>query len=280
MAINTNNALNSNGNPVNTNTNNGPSTEKKVSVNYLFFARGFLAADAKVFHAQCTNPQCKRWVSLYDTTVCPICGSKLDYLRGGKDNRPMTVGELTFLLAIGRESEDIYKKKVVEKGKALPVHRVKMYAFADDDGNLPDPHPEFANLKKGAMIEVKSINHIPEYTPFTSKDGQTSKMEVMVHIFEAWGDYVKILRGQKKQDATTAYNVDANGNPAPVAPSAPTNLDLASLAQNPQAVAMLQTLLSQLVANPKPAPAPAPAENTTPAPATMSVGEIPFPDLD
>lgn len=288
MAININNALNNN-----VNSNNTTETLTQKSVNYLFFARGFLADDAKIYHAQCTNPNCKRWVNLYETRSCPVCGGGLDYIRAGKDNTPMCVGEITFFLAIGRDNEDRYKNGVIKKGKSLPVHRVKMYSFADENGNLPDPHPDFHNLKKGTMIEVKCYNHPPEYTPFTAKDG-TPKVEVMVHLFDGYGDELSILRGAKKAEATTAYNVTPNGDPAPVntqtqgtpapAPNAASNVDVNALIMrafqgDAQAFAELQKIAGQTPAAPS---APNPPANEVSVPDTMTVegGTVPFPDVE
>jgi hypothetical protein len=278
MTININNVFNQ---PTTTTpVNPERPLETKHPVNLMFMVRGFLAHDAKIYHATC--PTCGGLYSLYETTTCAKCRGKLDLIRTEK-GVAMAIGELTFYPAIGREQEGRDAKTTRgKKGGVLPVYRVKMFSFADENGDLPNPHPEFLNLRKGVMVEITCYNHQPIFTVFDTKEGG-QKVEVMLYIYEGYKDSLTILRGAKERVATTSYDVNPDGSPAPVTTSQPAqpvavSPDNVSEIMAKLSPADLQTLMS-MVKNIQSGQVPAsiPAE-PNPAPETMVVSnDIPFP---
>lgn len=255
--------------------------ETKHPVNLMFMVRGFLAHDAKIFHASC--PTCGGLYSLYETTTCSKCGGKLDFIRTDK-GVPMSIGELTFYPAIGREQEGRDAKTTRGKnGGVLPVYRVKMFSFADEDGNLPNPHPDFLNLRKGVMIEITCYNHQPIFTVFNTKDG-AQKVEVMLYIYANHQDSLTILRGAKERTATTSYAVNADGSPAPVQTTptpqtttvSPDNVSEIMSKLSPADLQSLMAMVKTIQSGQAPATVPTePAPNPEPSTASM---DIPFPE--
>lgn len=232
--------------------------------------RGFLAHDAKIVHGVC--PTCHKQYSFYEHTICPKCGVKLETLMA-KDNQAMAIGEITFYPAIGQEQEGRDAKITRRRPSGLmPTYRAKMFSFADENGNLEDPHLEFHNLKKGAMVEIVMINHQQIFNSYESKKFNETRLEIMHFIYEGYGDSVTILRGPKKASAESSYKVDGNGNPV-----APTAAPVASenVMTPEQMLAKAQALIQQAEALEQTTAPAQPSNNASEAAASM---DIPFPE--
>jgi hypothetical protein len=82
--------------------------------------------------------------------------------------------------------------------------------FSFGTGDILAPPPEHAFCKKGALVEIKMVNHQSDSSIFIAK-GNIPKVEEMYHIFDNYGDTVKLLSASRADEARIEYPVDASG---------------------------------------------------------------------
>lgn len=253
----------------NTATNGG--TAKKVYTNVGIKYRGFLQHDNKYFDRTC--PSCGGLFCSYTSSTCPKCLQPLTFITAPSGN-PMGISEGTFRLLLSEKTKERLERNLTSHKDELPIkYRFKMYSFMDDNGVLA-PIPEHAAMKNGAIVEMIIINHPAEAKPFYSKKYQRQCLQLMHHIFTGYGDSVKVVRAPKaKAESTIAYNVDAAGNPVPVAP--PFGGSAAggeALADMQKRLAAMQAQMDTMIkAGAAPAPAPVPQKPAAPAPEAVKV---------
>jgi hypothetical protein len=197
--------------------------------------------------------------------VCPKCGAGLTYIRIPGSQKAMCISEGTMFIALSKKQLEKDANAVKARKRAVPVvYRFKVFEFADNNGVLVPPAIH-KRLRKGALVEVKTFNHQPVVTPFPSKEGE--KAEIMLMVFEAYGDKITVLSDAKATDAVTPNKVDAKGVNVPVNP--PVDVTAAM-----QQFAELQNKLGALLQTLAQGSAPAP---TTPAPATQATTVVASP---
>ena len=189
--------------------NNGEvGTFKTVNINITF--KAWLGHDNKYFDRTCANRECP---GMYDSrvhTVCPKCNGQLTFITTS-DNRPMGVSEGTFYPVLTqKQKEKDTQRAMMRKGGTEKVYRFKMFSFGQ--GNVIAPPPEHAYCKRGALVEIRVINHQSDASIFIAK-GNIPKVEEMYHIFENYGDTVKLLSATKADEARVEYPVNAEGHP-------------------------------------------------------------------
>ena len=183
------------------------------SVNISHRVRGWLAHDNKFFDRTC--PQCRGMYSSHEgTTHCPKCNAQLTYITD-KRGTPMGVSEGTFypVLSQKQKEKDLAITKA-KQGGVDRVYRFKMYSFAQ--GNVLAPPEAHAFCKKSAMVEIHIVNHQTTLSLFMSKQNQAAMAEEIYHIWENYGDSVKLVQGPKVHDAVISYPVNADGSAKPV----------------------------------------------------------------
>jgi hypothetical protein len=184
----------------------------KFRTNYALKILGHLGHDNKLFDRTC--PQCKGMYSSFETNVCGKCGSALTHITTG-NGKPMAISEGTIYPSFGPKQKQRDADAInVRKNGMEPVYRFKMFSFMDDSGAMGVPK-EHHNMKKGAQVEIIIINHqaIPSW--FKSKDGSI-KVELMLMIYDTYGDTVKVIHEPKASQNTTPTQVNASGNTVPM----------------------------------------------------------------
>lgn len=249
---------------------------KKRYVNVGIKYRGFLAHDNKYFDRTC--PSCG---SMYDSrsiAMCPKCMQPLTFITA-PSGKPMGISEGTFYPCLSNKTKEGIKQSLSRRKRAMPItYRFKIFSFPNEQGVL-SPSPVHMEMKKGALIEMMLINHPAEATYFFAKDrnidpaqlrsladmieaAQQTKtpvpevadilaamlklgVENMHRVYPQYGDTIKVVMAPKaKADTAVSYAVDAEGNPAPVAPpygaNAASEIDKmkARLAELEQAIAV------------------------------------------
>jgi len=191
---------------------NGQAVNTEYPVNYKFWMMGHLGHDNKLFDRTC--PNCKGMYSSVQYVSCPKCGAQLTYITS-VSGTPMSISEGTIYPSFGPKQKKRDEESVANRKNGMPcVYRFKMFSFADDNGVLSPPTNHHL-MKSGALVKVTIVNHQVIHSGFVSKDGQP-RVEVMMMIYPQYGDSVEYLAAPKVNQQTTAINVDANGNPAPV----------------------------------------------------------------
>lgn len=186
----------------------------KDRVNLGILATGWLAHDNNLFDRTCSA--CGGMYSSFIHGACPKCGSALTFIRIPGSQKAMCISEGTMFIALSKKQLEKDANAVKARKKAVPVvYRFKVFEFADNNGVLTPPAIH-KRLRKGALVEVRTFNHQPVVTPFPSKEGD--KAELMLMVFEAYGDKIEVLSDAKATDAVTPNKVDAAGNNIPVAP--------------------------------------------------------------
>jgi hypothetical protein len=198
-----------------TQNTNTTAAGKKRFVNVGIKYRGFLAHDNKYFDRTC--PSCG---NMYDSRVialCPKCNQALTYITTPA-GKPMTISEGTFYPLLSTKTKERITNSLARRKGAVPItYRFKIFSFMDDKGVLAPP-PEHLNMKTGAIIELMMINHPAEATYFLTKTLKPG-FELLHKIYPKYGDTIKVVRQPKaKAEAVIAYDVNADGTPAPVAP--------------------------------------------------------------
>jgi hypothetical protein len=231
----------------------------KDRVNLGILATGWLAHDNNLFDRTCSA--CGGMYSSFVHNVCPKCGSALTYIRIPGSQKAMCISEGTMFIALSKKQLEKDANAVKARKRAVPVvYRFKVFEFADDNGVLVPPAIH-KRLRKGALVEVKTFNHQPVVTPFPSKEGE--KAEIMLMVFEAYGDRIQVLSDAKATDAVTPNKVDAKGANVPVKPPVDVTAAMAQFAELQNKLgALLQTLAQGNVPTPTP-PAPATKAATT-----------------
>lgn len=211
----------------------------KKPVNIAIKMRGFLQHDNKYFDLTC--PACGGFYSSYATKNCPKCGQVLVRITMS-NGTPMGISEGTFNPVMSKITKERIDRHISGRKSSVPLtYRFKLYSFPDANGVLA-PHPLHINLKKDAIVEVVCFNHPPEGTVYFSKKMQRQKVELMYHVYDRYGDTIKIVQAPKERAAiTTAYKVDGQGNPAPVQPpyaagAGDTNTVLVAMQKNLEAI--------------------------------------------
>jgi len=210
-------------------------TKEKVTVNFAIKIAGHLAHDNNLFDMQC--PDCKNLYSHFENSTCTKCGTKLNFLVAG-NGKTMAISEGTIYPLLTDSEKKRHQKAIRYKKNAVDmVFRFKIFEFGPNDTTPPQiPNLHF-NMKKGTFVKLMTINHLPLLTAFTSKDGMP-KVEVCLHIFEAYGDKIEIVReARTKAEAGTVVQPQLQPETTPTEQVQPINPDL---------IAQLSTLLQQL----------------------------------
>jgi len=248
-----------------TQTTNTQGQLEQHPVNLAIKFQGYLGHDNKYFDRTC--PNCKGYHCSYHTATCPECGAQLTYITTGKGTRMgISEGSIYTSLPSKQKERDIVATKANKNGME-PKYRFKLFSFADENGVLA-PHPAHGFCKEGAMIEIITINHQPVFKWFMGKDKETgqqvAKVEMMMNVFDNYGDKVTLLRGPKKNAALTTTVINPDGTPASLPPiynppaqaGQQINGDLAGVLAAMKA--QIEQITAQLGVNPaQPAPQPA-----------------------
>lgn len=223
---------------------------KKRYVNVGIKYRGFLAHDNKYFDRTC--PSCG---SMYDSrsiAMCPKCMQPLTSITA-PSGKAMGISEGTFYPCLSNKTKEGIKQSLGRRKRAMPItYRFKIFSFPNEQGVLAPP-PQHLEMKTGALIEMVLINHPAEATYYFAKEKNLDPAqlrscaelieaaqkantvapevpdilasmlklgcEVMHRVYPQYGDTIKVVMAPKAKGATTvSYKVDAEGNPAPVAP--------------------------------------------------------------
>lgn len=194
-----------------TNATDNKAVATKYRTNYALKILGHLGHDNKLFDRTC--PQCKGMYSSYQISTCPKCNGALTYITTAA-GKPIAISEGTVYPSFGpkQKQRDLDATNNRKNGMEA-IYRFKIFAFADDNGVLGMPK-DHHNLKRGAQVEIIIINHqaIPSF--FQAKEG-AYKVELMLMIYEQYGDTVKIISEPQASKNTTAMQVDATGAAIP-----------------------------------------------------------------
>ena len=195
---------------------------EKEYVNYAFKIVGYLVHDNKLFDRRC--PSCKgmNMYSSREYTQCPKCSGELTHLISA-DGKSMAISEGTIYPAFGLKQEKCDAATVANcKNGIPPVYRFRLFEFMDEHGVLTPPqyHDE---CRKGAKVEILTINHQLVPSRFLAKDpndpsgeNKVLKMELMINVYTAYGDYVKVLTELEYANKTVSHSVNPDGSPAPL----------------------------------------------------------------
>jgi hypothetical protein len=183
------------------------------SINYAFKIVGYLGHDNKLFDRTC--PTCQKGMySSREVTRCPKCGGALSYLTNA-EGKALAISEGTVYPAFGPKQEKRDIEAVAKrKNGMLPMYRFKMFSFMDEHGVLIPP-PEHGRCRKGAKVEILTMNHqlVPSW--FQTKEN-TVKVELLIMVYTNYGDYVKVLTAQEYASKTVSHNVYPDGTPVPM----------------------------------------------------------------
>lgn len=195
-------------------------TYTKKNVNYAFKIVGFLGHNNNIFDRVCEG-ECKRmyFSREHPDNTCPNCGGKLTYIRSA-DNVPMSVSEGTIYPAFGPKQESHDLDAIIRRKNGMrPVYRFKMFNFMDEHGFLDAPE-EHSRCKRGAKVEIVTVNHqlVPSLFETKPKDGSPSELrvELLIMLYENYGDRIKILTDAEYSDKTHPYSVYKDGTPVPL----------------------------------------------------------------
>jgi len=214
--------------------------ELKNRINLGVAFTGWLAHDNKLFDRSCTA--CGGMYSSFVNAVCPKCGKGLTYLRIPGNQKALCISEGTMYPALSKNQLEKDAQAITARKRAVPItYRFKVFGFADEQGVLVPPAIH-KRLRKGALVEVRMYNHQPVITPFQSEKGP--KVEMMLMVFEAYGDKVTVLTDAKAADVLTPVRTNPDGTAAPVQMPDP-NAALAKQVADMQAqVATLTNLMA------------------------------------
>jgi len=173
---------------------------------------GWLACDNYLFDRTCSA--CGGMYSSFETRMCPKCGAALTYIRVPATQKAMCISEGKMYPALSEKQLAKDAQAIVARKRALPIeYRFKLFGFADDQGVLPVPAIH-KRLKRGALVEIRMYNHQPVVTPFQSEKGP--KVEMMLMVFEAYGDKCEVLSDAKVRDTVTPVRINQDGSVAPM----------------------------------------------------------------
>ena len=182
------------------------------SVNYAFKIVGYLGHDNKLFDRTC--PACKGMYSSHELANCPKCGMLLTYLTS-PDGKALAISEGTVYPAFGpkQDKRDIAAVNNRKNGM-FPIYRFKLFSFMDDHGVLVPP-AEHSRCRKGAKVEILTMNHqfIPSW--FRSGDG-SPKVEILMMVYTNYGDSIKVLTEQEYANKVVYHQLNPDGSPAPL----------------------------------------------------------------
>lgn len=228
-------------------------------VNHVKKVTGWLAHNNRLFDRTC--PQCKGMYSSFETTICKKCGSPLAYITFiNKDGQrqAMAISEGTVVEAFtDKEEVKNANRTKSRKGGLLSIHRFKLFSFSDATGVLI-PHASHHRCVSGTMVDVTIVNHKELITPYQIKN-QKSRfvrkglarvgdwvVEIMLEIFEGYGDSLVILAGPKiKGEVMVNQRVNAAGNAMPI--QTPTPIKDVAPGQLEARIAALEALLPKQV---------------------------------
>lgn len=248
----------------------------KDRINYGIAFTGWLAHDNKYFDRTCTA--CGGMYSSFIQTngLCPKCGQKLSFITFKDENgntKALSISEGTMYPALSKNQLEKDAQAIKARKRAIPItYRFKIFGFSDEKGILAPPAIH-KRLRSGALVEVRMYNHQLLATPFVSKK-EGPKVELMLQVFEKYGDKVAVLNDAKTADTVTPHRVMADGAPAPI-DMGQTNLqkemaDLqAKLASLTEAVSKMGTTT---------APQPQAQAATIPVEAALEDNDCPFTD--
>jgi hypothetical protein len=240
--------------------------ELKNRINLGVALTGWLAHDNKLFDRSCTA--CGGMYSSFVNATCPKCGQVLTYLRIPGNQKALCISEGTMYPALSKNQLEKDAQAITARKRAVPItYRFKVFGFADEQGVLVPPAIH-KRLRKGALVEVRMYNHQPVITPFQSEKGP--KVEMMLMVFEAYGDKVTVLTDAKAADATTPVRTNPDGTAAPVQMPDPNAALVKQVADMQAQVATLTTLMAAKMGVAVPTQEPA---KSVPAPVqTASAG--------
>lgn len=176
----------------------------KVRTNFYVGITGVLQHDNHLFDLSC--PTCHGMFSSFKRQTCPKCNAALTHITI-KSGRAMCISEGTIkpLLPDQQWAEDL-AQTTKRKDAVLPVYRFKMFSFSDPTGAIAPPEAH-SNCKKGAIVEIKMINHQP-IAKFFVGEKKGNQVELLFFIFAAKGDSVTILKAAEIANATVPHRVD------------------------------------------------------------------------
>lgn len=224
--------------------------KEKKSVNLAMKIVGWLGHDNNLFDRVCSQG-CKGLFNSREHSVCPKCGQPLAYILGGKKKQPMAVSEGTIYPAIDKKRKEKDALEISKRANGLqPIYRFKLFSFINENGVL-NPHPAHDRCRSGVKVEIVSMDHQFLPSGFVADDG-TAKVEILILVYENFGDYIKILSEAEYAKRVVTHPVYPDGTPAPVATGDP-------LADR---IAMLEHKIAQMTAVQTPQP---PAQTSLPA---------------
>ena len=227
--------------------------KEKRSVNFAMKIVGWLGHDNKLFDRVCSQG-CKGMFNSREHSVCPKCNGQLAYILGGKKKQPMAVSEGTIYPAIGKKQKERDAIEIGKRNNGLqPIYRFKLFSFINEDTGVLNPHEAHDRCRKGAKVEIVTMNHQFLPSGFVSKEGE-AKVEILVLVYDNYGDYIKVLSEAEYANSTVTHPVYPDGTAAPVSTGDP-------IADR---MAMLEQKIAQMEATQSPQPAPQPVTQSTP----------------
>lgn len=182
------------------------------SVNYAFKIVGYLGHDNKLFDRTC--PACKGMYSSHELANCPKCGMLLTYLTS-PDGKALAISEGTVYPAFGPKQDKRDIAAVTNRKNGMfPTYRFKLFSFMDDHGVLIPP-AEHGRCRKGAKVEILTMNHqlVPSW--FLGRDG-AHKVELLIMVYTNYGDSIKVLTEQEYTNKVVYHPLNPDGTPAPL----------------------------------------------------------------
>ena len=193
---------------------------EKKEVRYAFKIVGNLGHDNHLFDRTC--PACKGMYSSHERSNCPKCNAALTYLTG-PEGRPIAISEGTVYPAFNDKQLQKDAAEISARKNGMPIkYRFKMFNFMDDNGVLTPPI-EHDRCRKGAKVEIVSMNHqcVPSW--FMGKDisnpQSTTKIpwvEFLVLVYTNYGDYIKVLTEAEYANIVVHHPMNPDGTPAPI----------------------------------------------------------------
>ena len=227
--------------------------QNNKSVNYAFKIVGYLGHDNKLFDRTC--PGCKGMYSSHELSNCPKCGLLLTYLTS-PDGKALAISEGTVYPAFGPKQDKRDADAITNRTNGMfPVYRFKLFSFMDDYGVLVPP-AEHSRCRKGAKVEILTMNHqlVPSW--FLAKD-KTPKVELLIMVYTNYGDSIKVLTEQEYANKVVYHPLNPDGTPAPLATGGNAQAEIQAK------LAVLQARIDELQGVTASVPTPGmPVENT------------------
>jgi hypothetical protein len=152
--------------------------------------------------------------SSHELANCPKCGLLLTYLTS-PDGKALAISEGTVYPAFGPKQDKRDAAAVTNRKNGMfPTYRFKLFSFMDDHGVLVPP-AEHGRCRKGAKVEILTMNHqlVPSW--FLGRDG-SHKVELLIMVYTNYGDSIKVLTEQEYANKVVYHPLNTDGTPAPL----------------------------------------------------------------